>query len=87
LGRESWKPSPAGYRRIAEQLGVAHAACAYVADNPAKDFLTPNALGWRTVQWRREGQIHADDPAPQAGEPQYLARDCRELLVALGLSE
>lgn len=30
----------------------------YVADNPAKDFVAPRALGWRTVRVRRVGSLH-----------------------------
>lgn len=37
----------------------------YVADNPAKDFVTPRARGWATVQITRAGRIHtAPPPAP-----------------------
>ena len=49
FGRAHWKPSEVPYRAVAEALGVAHAGCVYVADNPAKDFITARALGWRTV--------------------------------------
>ncbi|SDK91122.1 HAD family hydrolase [Aliiruegeria lutimaris] len=34
----------------------------YVADNPAKDFVTPRARGWITVQIRRPGAIHSPVP-------------------------
>lgn len=85
MGRQCWKPSPAGFERIAGELGVAHADCAYVADNPAKDFVAPNALGWRSVQWRRAGQVHADNPAPSGGAPQVIVGTVDELLAALGL--
>jgi len=83
LGREFWKPSPVGFERIAADLNVPHAACCYVADNAAKDFLAPNALGWLTIQWRREGQVHADKRAPEGGEPQVVVDSGSELLVAL----
>lgn len=42
----------------------------YIADNPAKDFLAPRKLGWRSVQINRGGRIH--DPEPPA-EP-YAAQ-------------
>jgi len=74
LGREAWKPSPAGFERIARLLGVPHDACAYVADNPAKDFLAANRLGWRTVQFLQLGQIHAHKPAPPGGEARFRVR-------------
>jgi putative hydrolase of the HAD superfamily len=83
LGREFWKPSPVGFERIAAQLGVPHSVCAYVGDNAAKDFLAPNALGWLTIQWRRDGQVHADKPAPEGGVPRLIMSSAAELLSAL----
>ena len=83
MGRDAWKPSPAGFERIAELLGEAHEACAYVADNPGKDFLAPNGLGWLTIQYRQPGQLHADKPAPQGGEPAAVASLPRRLYQAL----
>lgn len=33
--------------------------CVYIADNPKKDFITPNALGWLTIQINDSGRnIH-----------------------------
>jgi len=83
LGRDSWKPSPAGFERIAHLLAAGHDACCYVADNPAKDFLAPNRLGWRTVQLRWPGQIHADRPAPAGGAPQHVALSLTALAALL----
>ncbi len=83
LGRDCWKPSPAGFEEIAKQLAAAASACAYVSDNPAKDFVAPNRLGWRTVQYLRPGQLHAHRPAPADGLPQQVVKSVDELLAAL----
>ena len=83
LGRSKWKPAPDGYELITRQLGVAHEACCYVADNPAKDFVAPNGLGWLTVQLRWPEQIHADNPAPRGGQPQAVVRSLGELWAAV----
>jgi len=83
LGREFWKPSPVGFERLAAELGGSHSACAYIGDNAAKDFVAPNALGWLTIQWRRDGQVHADRPAPEDGEPRVVVSSGTELLAAL----
>ena len=80
IGPRAWKPSPEGYQLIRRRLGLAHQGCVYVGDNPAKDFLAPNGLGWLTVQWRRRGQIHADNPPPPGGAPQRVVRSGPELL-------
>ncbi len=83
LGRECWKPSPAGFREIARRLGAAHRECVYVGDNLAKDFVAPNALGWRTVCLRCGGQVHAASPAPPGGEPDVTISRLADLPGAL----
>ena len=67
-GREYWKPHPRAFEEMSRRLGVPPAACTYVADNPAKDFLAPNALGWQTVFVRRLDGIYANLPAPERGQ-------------------
>jgi len=83
LGRDCWKPSPAGFEAARERLDVPHTACAYVADNPAKDFVAGNRLGWRTIRFRRPGQVHAANPPAAGGEPRFVARDPGEIYEAL----
>jgi len=79
LGRESWKPSPAGFEALCKELQFEAGKCTYVADNPSKDFVAPNALGWRTIQLLLDGQIHSHKPAPPAGEPQIVVNSIDEL--------
>jgi putative hydrolase of the HAD superfamily len=83
LGREAWKPSAAGFEALARRLALPHEALAYVADNPAKDFVAPNALGWRSIQYLRPGQVHAHNPPPPGGQPQRTVRTLEELRAAL----
>lgn len=83
LGPDCWKPSPAGFQAMAKQLGVPAQACAYVADNPAKDFVAPNRLGWRTMQYLRPGQIHAARIAPPDGRAGTIVRTADGLRAAL----
>jgi len=83
IGREAWKPSTAGFQAVRDRLGVPHERCAYVADNPAKDFVAPNRLGWRTVRLVCEGQVHAHRPAPPNGRPDTTIRRLDELEDAL----
>jgi putative hydrolase of the HAD superfamily len=63
-GREWWKPHPRSFQHVAACYRTSGENCIYVADNPAKDFVAPNALGWRTVQISRPGAIHAAQSAP-----------------------
>jgi putative hydrolase of the HAD superfamily len=53
FGRDAWKPSPRGYLEVFERLGGSHSDYIYIGDNPNKDFIAPNALGWRTIRIRR----------------------------------
>ena len=63
LGPGRGKPHPAAFELLERELGMSSAACAYVADNPAKDFKAPDSLGWRTVRVRRPGGLHAGVPS------------------------
>jgi len=83
LGPGCAKPSPAGFEQIAARANVPHAACAYVGDNPAKDFVAPNALGWRTIQYHRERQVHARKPVAPGGEPTFVVTGDEELIRCL----
>lgn len=58
LGRDCWKPHPRAFELMSQTLGCPHPHCVYIADNPAKDFLAPNRLGWQTVQLNRPGKVH-----------------------------
>jgi putative hydrolase of the HAD superfamily len=57
------KPHPRSFREVMVWSGQPAQAHVYVADNVAKDFVTPRALGWRTVQVLRPGHIHHAAPS------------------------
>ncbi len=69
----SEKPAEANYRRVMERHPEAE-RFVYVGDNPAKDFIAPNRLGWTTICLLDNGEnIHPQrfgDAQPQA-QPQY----------------
>jgi putative hydrolase of the HAD superfamily len=53
-GREFWKPHPRAFREIAKLLEVETKECAYVADNPEKDFKGAKDCGMyccQVLQW------------------------------------
>jgi putative hydrolase of the HAD superfamily len=51
------KPSPLGFQMV--MLDFPAAEYVYIADNPAKDFVAPHALGWRTCGITpRKSSIH-----------------------------
>ena len=62
LGPGYNKPHPRAFE-VMQALANPGEPMAMVGDNPAKDFLTPRRLGWRTVQIIRDGAVH--DPVPR----------------------
>ncbi|MBI4717192.1 MAG: HAD family hydrolase [Planctomycetes bacterium] len=82
LGPGMSKPHPRAFEHIGDQLRIAPRACAYVADNAAKDFVAPNALGWLSVKVRRADGVYRDHPAAAGGVPQSVLEDLT-LLPAL----
>ncbi len=78
----SEKPDEANYRRIMNRHPDAD-RFVYIGDNPKKDFIAPNRLGWTTVCLLDNGEnIHpqrlADTP-PQA-QPQYKVGMWKDVL-------
>ncbi len=67
LGPGFEKPHPLAFERMADNLGAEHAECVYVADNPAKDFIAPNKLGWITVQVIRPDGVYQGVPPAVGG--------------------
>ena len=55
----------------------------YVGDNPAKDFVTPNARGWISVQVHRPQRIHARAQTAPGGAPQHELASLDELPALL----
>ncbi len=83
LGREFWKPSPAGFKCVMETLPGRPDGFVYVADNPRKDFIAPRALGWRTVRIRRAGGEHAASCAAAAEVAEREVESLTELCSLL----
>jgi putative hydrolase of the HAD superfamily len=63
IGPDAGKPSEVAFEHVQRATSVPHRACCYVGDNPAKDFVAPRALGWRTVRVRRFGSLHENAPS------------------------
>jgi len=79
LGRGFWKPHPRSFELTAEALGVPPEQCAYVADNPAKDFLAPNGLGWMTVEVNQAQRLQRKEPATPEHRAQHTISSPTEL--------
>lgn len=53
----------------------------YVGDNPKKDFIVPNRLGWKTVMLKDDGRnIHKQEAVPAENMSQITINSINELL-------
>jgi len=78
-GREFAKPHAGSFQAMAAALGETGDRFVYVGDNPAKDFISPNRMGWTTVQIVRPQRIHAGVTVAEGGAPHHVV----ETLAAL----
>jgi putative hydrolase of the HAD superfamily len=86
-GRHFSKPHPEGYVRVEQALATAATdGFVYIADNPAKDFVVPNARGWISIMVARPGhrRIHAGAAVAPGGAPQHTITALTELPAVLG---
>jgi putative hydrolase of the HAD superfamily len=86
-GRTFSKPHPKGYEQVEAALGAAGDRLVYIGDNPAKDFIVPNARGWTSIMVHRPGhrRIHAAAQVAPGGAPQHTIASLTELPAVLGL--
>ena len=63
-GCDYWKPHPRAFKIL--QRGHSPDDCVYIADNPQKDFIAPEKLGWMpSIRVRRKGSLYEGIPTPQ----------------------
>jgi putative hydrolase of the HAD superfamily len=79
LGRESWKPSPAGFEKILHDLGGRPENAVYVADNEQKDFIAPNRMGFATVRLLRPARLHMSACAGPGAAAQHVISQISDL--------
>ncbi len=83
LGREFWKPSPAGFEKLIENLNVKPETAVYVANDEKKDFIAPNNLGFLTVQIIRPGRIHTESSEESGAAARYIIHKISQLPALL----
>jgi putative hydrolase of the HAD superfamily len=83
-GRAYFKPHARPFEVMAAALGSPGDRFAYVGDNPQKDFVAPNAMGWMTVQVVRPGGIHDAGKIAPGGAPQHRVASLERLADVLG---
>jgi len=79
LGRRFWKPSPAGFLRLIEELDVKPQQMACIGDNQRKDFIAPNRLGCPTVEIIREARIHTAAPEQPDAAAKHIIHKISQL--------
>ncbi len=83
LGRNCWKPSPAGFEKLMQTLNATPENMAYVADNEKKDFIAPNKLGFLTIQIIRSAGIHTEPSGESGAAARYVIRQISQLPALL----
>ncbi len=83
LGREFWKPSPAGFEKLMEDLDARPETMVYVADNELKDFIAPNRLGFVTIQIIRPARLHSESSQEPDSQARHKIRQISQLPVLL----
>ena len=65
LGAGRSKPHPAAFELV-QNAFESDQRFVYIADNPHKDFLAPNQLGWTSIRIQRPGGLYsqATEPTP-----------------------
>jgi len=79
LGREFWKPSPAGFEKLMETLNAKPNTMVYVADNQMKDFIAPNRLGFVTIRIIRPARLHSESSQEPGAAARYTIRQISQL--------
>ena len=83
LGRECWKPSPAGFETIIQRLNETPSCMVYVGDNEKKDFIAPNTLGFSTVQLIRTTRLHPSVATEPGASAQHVIHEISRLPALL----
>ena len=79
LGRNCWKPSPAGFEKLMQTLNAKPETICCVADNEEKDFIAPNKLGFLTIQLIRPARIHTASFPESGAATRYIIHKISEL--------
>lgn len=82
------KPHPLAFEQMEATLRKAVSdRFVYIGDNPTKDFVAPNAMGWRTILIDRPAmratRIHPLQEPPAGGAPQIKLTTLADLDAAL----
>lgn len=57
-GVDFYKPHRRAFHFFSDRWSLPPESLVYIGDNPEKDFIAPNALGWGSVRLRMPGGLH-----------------------------
>lgn len=77
------KPHTLAYLKMKEYFNVEAEQIVCVADNPAKDFITPNKLGMLTVMVKNKKSIHPQKVDQEECKPEIVIDRIEELIKIL----
>jgi putative hydrolase of the HAD superfamily len=69
------KPHPRSFEEVQSWTRYPPSAHIYIADNPAKDFVAPLSLGWKTMRVRRMQSLHVDAQTPKGIDSEIMDFD------------
>ncbi|MDF2714751.1 MAG: HAD-superfamily hydrolase, subfamily variant 1 [Paenibacillus sp.] len=78
-GRENWKPSRIPYLKMMDYYDFQACEYVYVGDNPAKDFVAANELGWKTIRINRRFGLYHHLPLDRSYEAHFVISSLFEL--------
>ena len=79
FGKEYAKPNPLLFQFVQQKFRVPPQKCFYIADNPEKDFVAGNQLGWQTVQIIHPDQVRPFKEFPGSFQAKMLVNGFSEL--------
>ena len=83
-GKEFWKPNPRSFQLLSDQWGLKGDELLYIGDNPAKDFIAPKKMGWKTIRLSMAGQLHyGRKPLTAAAAPEQEINSLEALIENL----
>lgn len=82
-GPDFQKPHKRAFREIEELTGLKAGGLVYIADNPAKDFAAPFAMGWHTIRIRRRASLHEDADSPPGEEPEMEFNSLEDIFAGV----
>lgn len=82
-GKNWLKPSFLGFQELEQSFGLDGTCCAYIADNPLKDFLAPNRMGWLTARVRSKNGLYSNLEASGDYKPRFEVEEIGQVIPIL----